>query len=372
MKFKTVSMLCLTLLLLGAFLFSEVKNPDKPLKGDWDLKLKEVMRIEDAGGDVLAKPRHLMVADDGSIYLYDNKTLKFYLFSKEGKFVKTFAPKGEGPGELKRFIDAFLVGDKLVVVDAYEIEYLSKDGTFIRKVQNDFSQRLPSHFFNEDEIISFPILRYNDPQEQGKILRSNLKTNQESVLVEFELYEGGVVRKAEIVMGVLVPGLTPQLIVRFEADRFYYGRNDSYQIIVADYNGKEINRFSVARKKGKAPEEEKQGFFKERPIPPEMIPTLLESVPNDYTYFSLIRIYNNLIYVYDSNLDRKLKSQQVDIFSLEGKYLYQAVLRPPEGFNIVSAIAPLVAIKGGYLYMVLVGDDGKVAIVKYEATLPSA
>lgn len=369
MNTKTLSLLSI-LLLSVTFLSPDVKNPDKPLKGDWDLQLKEVMRIDNPGADVLVKPRHLVVSDDGTIYLYDEQLLKFYLFSKEGKFVKTFAPKGEGPGELKRFYNAFLVNDKLIVVDAYEIEYFTKDATFIRKVTNDFSVRLPNYFINEDEFIYFPLLKTNDPDMAGKIFRFNIKTGKEKVLADFEIYGGGVVKSEEVVVGVIVPGLTPMMVVRYTPDRIYYGRNDIYKIISADHNGQKLNAFSVDRKKRKVTEADIKEFFKGKPIPPDMLPKIISSVPDDLTYFSIIQLHHSLLYVFNANLKRNIKSQRVDIFSPEGQYLYRTIIRPPKGFNITSGWVPLVIIKGNHLYMALVGDDGKATVGKYQITLP--
>jgi hypothetical protein len=68
----------LILLLVTAFLRVQaaVVNPDKPLKGEWDLKLTKVWEINKAGDDVFGFPFSLTATDDGTLYVHDpaNKT----------------------------------------------------------------------------------------------------------------------------------------------------------------------------------------------------------------------------------------------------------------------------------------------------------
>ena len=78
----------------------EVKNPDRPLKGKWNFKPEHVWTIDEAGDDSLARPRALLVSDNGTVYVYDPKNRKNYIFNNEGQFIKSFARRGEGPGEV--------------------------------------------------------------------------------------------------------------------------------------------------------------------------------------------------------------------------------------------------------------------------------
>ena len=52
---------------------------------------------------------------------------------KEGKFIKSFGRKGEGPGEIREFNGSqqlHLTKNNLIIVDRSRIHYFSKDGTF--------------------------------------------------------------------------------------------------------------------------------------------------------------------------------------------------------------------------------------------------
>ena len=91
-------LLLLLLLLITFLLTSEVKNPDKPLRGDWDLKAQKVWEITEAGGEPFAQPV-IVVSQDGTCCVYDYKNLKNYIFDNSGNFKKTIGKKGEGPGK---------------------------------------------------------------------------------------------------------------------------------------------------------------------------------------------------------------------------------------------------------------------------------
>ena len=369
---KFLMLYILVLLVTVSFLFSEVKNQDKPLKGQWDFELKEVWTVDKAGDKPLVKPRHLMVSKDGTNYLYDGKNVEYYTFTKDGKFIKTFAKRGEGPGELKRFYNAFLLKDKHIIADAYEIEYLTKDGKFIKSIKNDFSQRLPDFFISEDEFVYFPLLKLNNPDIDGKIFKYNIKTQTQKLLAEFPVFEGGTVKNEEVVIGVIVPGLSPLMVIGYTPGIIYYGYNSSYVIIAADYSGKKLHSFSLERKKGTVTKGAKEEFFKDKPIPKNFLPTIMKSLPDELTYFSRIEIHNKLIFVYVSYLDQHLANQQIDIFSPDGKYLYRSQVRAPEGFSFTVGRAPIILIQDDHLYTALKKEDGKgkIILAKYKITLP--
>ena len=91
----------LLLVFLAIFLFSQVKNPDRPLRGKWDFQVRNEWEIENAGDDVFGDIQNIRSAQDGRIYVLDSKNFKIYIFNKEGKFISSFGRRGEGPGEIR-------------------------------------------------------------------------------------------------------------------------------------------------------------------------------------------------------------------------------------------------------------------------------
>jgi len=376
---KNVLLLCILAFVLGAsFLFpgTNVINPDKPLKGQWDFKLKQVWKIDKAGKELFARPRHLVVSGDGLVYLYDIKRLTYYIFSDEGKFLKAFGPRGEGPGEIKTFYNAFRVNDKLIVVDIDRLHYFTKDGTFIKAVINPWGRRRPSYFLNENEFIHFPILVGLPSDIKQKISLFNIKTGAEKILIEFSLFKGGYAFDDDgDITSMAVVGLSPMMVAGYSSDRIYYGFNNSFEIQVADYNGKKLDRFSLERNKKKITRKEKRGFFIENPppspVPDDVLDAIIKTLPDELTYFSRIEVHNKLIYIHVSYLTRQPENQQIDIFSPGGKYLYRSFIHAPGGHHIFSGPIPILQIKNNHLYMALEDEEGEILLAKYEINLPS-
>ena len=110
---KVLSFLILTLLVLS--IKAGVKNPDKPVKGEWDFQLKKVWDVDMAGKEVIGRPRQVLVADSGNVIVYDNKFTINRIFTPDGKFLKSFGKRGEGPGEIKFQTWAYTVDNKVIV-----------------------------------------------------------------------------------------------------------------------------------------------------------------------------------------------------------------------------------------------------------------
>jgi hypothetical protein len=71
------------------------------------------------------------------------------------------------------------------------------------------------------------------------------------------------------------------------------------------------------------------------------------------------------------NLGPYSDSQAMDIFSLDGKYLYRALFKPENGSRIYfPMVINNIEIKKGYLYAVLEDSDGEISIAKYKISLP--
>jgi hypothetical protein len=310
-------------ILFTTMFFAGIINPDKPLKGEWDFKLKNVWIIKSAGGEELANPRQLLVSGDGTIYVYDDKRLKFYILNPEGKTINTFGKKGEGPGEIQQMerTQLFLVKNKLIAVDGGRLHYFTREGKYINSVVNT-GRRGPTFFINDNEYISSPIfINLNAPDGKGKIKHYNIKTKQEKVISEFSLFKKGYVETPVGRRTIVVVGITPMMVNGYDGSKIYFGKNDSFEINVVDLKGKKYNSFGIKREKEKYPEEPLRERFNELASKPskEIVDSIIKSLPKEYTYFNRIEVYNGLIYVFIPDFDHK-NPRKLDIFSAEGKY----------------------------------------------------
>lgn len=348
---------------------SDVQNADKPGKGQWDFKMQKVWSIDSAGDDVLGEIRNVKVSDTGTVYFHDTRNKRYYIFDRDGAFVKAFGKKGEGPGEIKWIGQApfFPVNDKLIIADLDSIHYFSGGGEYIRSVKSSFMSHRPALFINEDEFISAPLLQIDTRGKPSTINRYSLKTGEDTVITPFSVFTGGVARSGGNVIAMVDRALTPMIVIGCDGKRLYYGMNNAYSIVVSDMNGKKAFTFTLDRALKEVTEAEKRKRFDHGGDAPDgMVEKIIKSMPNTLTYFSRIESYNGLIYVFPTSLDRGNR-QEIDIFSADGKYLYRAAIEVEKGSRIQAD--PF--IKDNHLYLAVEDEEGEVTINKYKITLPT-
>src|SRR5512136_426291 len=126
---KLLITITLFLILLGAA-YPDVANKDKPQRGEWEFKLQKVWEIDRAGVDVLGRPQGIAVSDDGTLYVSDDANRIDYIFSPDGQLIRTFAKRGEGPGEVQRHGRIFLAGNRVIIPDIGRIHYFTTEGEY--------------------------------------------------------------------------------------------------------------------------------------------------------------------------------------------------------------------------------------------------
>jgi hypothetical protein len=361
----------LTLLILAALIYPdhEVKNRDKPLKGNWDFKLKKVWEINRVGDDVIGRVAQIMVNEEGILYVNDRGVIN-YILDQNGKFVKRFGKKGEGPGEIVDQRGSFLVKDMVIISDRTRLYYFTRDGKFLKTVKNNYFNRTPIIFINENEFFSAPYSIVDSPGGIGKVSKINLKTGEKTVIDEFSIFKGGKARSGRGIVVWIAGELAPVMTMAYGNNKLYYGMNNSYKINVADLKGKKLNTFSVERKKIRISARAKKDLFSPSELPKEVMKKLIDSHPHELTYFSYIEIHDPFVYVFLTVFDPPYQ-QEIDIFSLDGKYQYRSCIRFDKNLSISSPdFSNGVIIKKDYLYVVLEDEEGDIKIVKYKITVP--
>lgn len=346
---------------------SEVKNPDKPLKGRFDFTLKKVWEVNSFGEAFFSRPRKITAAENGTIYIHDPRHKKYFILDSNGQCKGAFGKRGEGPGEIRQIAQAkmFLVNSKIIIVDVPRFHYFTTDGEFIKSVVN---RKRPVIFLNEDEFISSPIALNQMPDGRGKILKIDLKSKKESVLTEFSASLAGTIHDSRGARTYINVGLTPMMVVGYHDGNLYYGMNHVYRINVLGMDGKIKHVFSIPdRKKKSITDKVKREHLESSPRKPprDIIEKIVKSQPDECTYFDYIEVHKTLIYVFQSN-PFPGNISEIDIFSPGGKYLYFAQIKVEEDLTIIRK--PV--IKNNHLYMALEDEDGEVKIAKYKISLP--
>lgn len=368
--------LIFTLILAIVFLFllsvsvsAEVINEDKPEKGTGTFNISELWQVEEGEGNPFGNIRSILVSDNGILCCLDDKLKRLFLFDKNGKLLKGFGKKGEGPGEIKLFRQAGLynAGDKIAIQDSDRIHYFNWNGDFIESKSN-IRSRNPILFLSQYEFITAPRNILAAPGGVAEVKKIDLKNSKEILITKFSMYKGGAIQNTNSRAAIVANGLTPLFELGKHGDRLYYGVSDKYNIEVSDMKGNVINSFSLRRGKKSVTEEEKAA-----PIlrgakglaPEELLRNLAKKLPNEETYFIDIKSHNDQIWVYVTNWNRS-NSFQIDIFSLNGKYLYKRFVKIDEGESI--RLRPLV--HGNTVFLVILNEDDESRIAKYKIVLP--
>lgn len=369
------NVLVFLIVLLGSFtLFSDVVNPDKPLKGQWDFKLKKVWEFEKIGDHLMADPGEPLVAADGRIYLKDHKACKSFILDKNGKLLKIFATRGEGPGEVKLGMETFLTKDRVIVADFERLHFFTPDGEYIKFEKNIIFRRRPVLFLDGDRFISKPFTARSLTDTKGAVKIIDLKTGKETVITQFDIFTGGSIRMQDMPRReVTFPGLSPLMTIGHGDGRLYYGMSDTYAITIADLQGKKLGGFSVDRKAKSISDADKQKLIsKPRNTPDKVVKYLMKNIPNKSTYFYRIESHKGMIYVFIPSPLKRLYPDHynpagIDIFSPEGKYMYSAKIKVEPGRKPLS-----MSFAKDSLIMFSEGEDGDIFLVKYSVSLPGS
>jgi len=355
--------------LLVPFLHAHVINPDKPVRAEWDFKPEKIWEIDKVGSDTFSRPSGLLVSEEGWLYIYDAGNKINYIFNEDGHFLKMFARSGLLPGEVLFQKTTHLVSDNIIIPGIKGINCFTKDGKYIKTVKPGNIAGTPQIFISGNKYISIVPSTFHMTISKAQITKYNLASGKGTVIADFPLYGGGTGKYESLE----VHGLTPEMILGNADNRLYWGMNDSYVINVSDLAGMKINSFSLERKRKKISDRWKREYCISVTMPADDFNQCVDSIPDEIAYFDRIEIHNGLVYVFTWDLDldaQFLKIGQIDIFSLEGKYLYSAHLNLGENLKQLYSPNHNLVIKKDCIYTVCENKDGRVLISKYKVELP--
>lgn len=359
-------------LLLGS-LFADIRNPDKPLKGEWEFKLAKVWEVDRAGDAVFGLPFSLTAADDEMLYIFDPKNKTNFIIDRDGKYINKFGRSGQGPGEIIGQERTHIVDGRVLILGMNGIFVFTQDGEYLKTIRQEGVRRPPQIFLSQNEFIAFPLTGIGAPEGKGEIFYCKLNLEEERKIAEFSMTQAGIAQSGEQVVDIIVVGLSPLLVACYERGRLYWGMSHSYEIHISDLEGRAFGGFSINRKTKTVSDSFKKKFFKGMNMPRETVDSIAASFSNKLTHFHRIEVHNGLIYVYvpDLDLDQGIaRISQVDIFSPEGKYLYKARLDFGKGLTHLFSPLSNLAFKNGNLYAICIREDDTVVLVKYGALMP--
>ena len=351
-----------------------IESSDKPLKGEWDLKLKEVWGVEGTGVEFFGKIQNVEVSEDGRVYVLDSKLKTIFIFDKDGKFVSKFGKVGEGPGEFKTFNmgkQLFVLKKDLIYVEPGRLHYFTLDGKFKKTIKTPASITTRG-FISRDVLISVPrIIGISNKKKTRKIRSYNLITKKETIISTFIPYDKASSSKegngTRTMYAIIIASITPRMTVGYKDGILYYGMSDNYRITKKNLkNGDESTYILNGRKQKKVSRDFLNELAKDlKQIPSDIIKKILDGLPEKASFFVGINAQDNgLVYVFVSDPNSRSK-QAIDVFSPEGKHIYSTSIDIGK-----DKVLRTINFSRNNLLISFEDEEGEVKLTKYQINHP--
>ncbi len=244
-----------------------IKNPEITHKEKKFVKPELIYTIpaDFSQKNFFARPRKAFLTTKGELIVFDDILVKFFVFDKNFKFLRSFGETGQGPGELSKDLSLKLIeinkNDEIIVSDEMLRRYV---------VLNTYGKCVRMHKFPEEADMIFPfpqnsmLIAYNmyerlvHVDEKLKIKKelANDRINR-SVLYHLpknpygHFYSPSIKNKEAVKnsfdVGKLIISLRPlNLTANIVGDgNFCFYLHSSSRFIHLDSSGRVINEFSV-------------------------------------------------------------------------------------------------------------------------------
>ena len=352
----------IVLLIFSLTCLTSAKNQTKPLSKNPDrtVVLKEVMRIEDNGENVIFRnPKFLNLLEDGSLIFYDFPHILKY--DEEGEFAFKILKKGSGPKECQDpsfyFVDDnqiyvhSWIPPKILIYDLdgkYKEEYKTPSSLFRflglidNKIYGIRDEIRYSDFIHKEGIYDTPYSVYE--------ITNNFKKLKKIQDIPVKHY----IKKARWRQRTLFSVLT------FEHYLFIIHTSE-YQISRLNLRTGQIDKVfkrPYTRIKSEVKEEEDQDIY--NPVPRDFRLPPLKYVFDVWW----IQVYKNSLWVFTST--KKGKKSLIDVFNLEGNYIDRFYLEYPDNGLFHNPSNTLIS-DAGYLYVPEENKEtGLFCITKYK------
>jgi len=322
-----------------------IKNPEKPLYGEIKYELEEDLQIGKEEDDqyIFMRINDVKADDDGNIYVLDGKASRIQKYDKSGKYLLTVGRSGQGPGEFEMPFDMFIQSKtgSLYVRDAVWIKIFDKSGKYQKEA---YLMNFPSEFVvDNDENFWVAMTRGTEKERRKTFEKINPKGDTLLSIANFP-YEIYSKRTSETSSISFKTGFEHDLhLARIDENIFLYGYSEKYELYAIDNQGKSLF---------KATKEESAKSIAAPYIKGEVAAILPKHEPFFYSIFS---DDEGRYYVLRNNIRAtRGKSNEFDIFSRDGYFLYRTTFSYGRAFHI----------KNGYLYARHILEDTGLEVIK--------
>ena len=330
-------------------------------------KLTEVLRITDEAGDFSFKnPRRIKIASDGSVFVAEREQL--FKFDSQGRFMKTFLKKGEGPGEIKYFANFFFNSQAVVIGSFMPVKLIfnSLDGSFRREFRIHQAKPFTLLMHGNDDKFYF---RSND------ISPGNIKNgiNQRTHLIDWADNQGKLMSTGlsfttldAVIKKTSEKGATylnmdeiTEFITAFDQNRYLYVSHQArYRITQVDLkSGKIIRHFTRPF--------QSVNFQMKEDL--EEADHKLEEIKNQKYYNDIyaLRVHEGKLMVITSAMDTR-KRVLVDVFDHNGKYFDCFYLKIPGISRPDDLRRKPLCFDRGHFWTASTDEDDNPIVIKYK------
>lgn len=332
-----------------------VHNPKKPV----DLpglpntfKLREDLRIGIESGDenyMFSQLYSIQVSDQEEIVAYDGLEVSIKVFDKNGKFIRKFGQKGQGPGEIQSPTLITLAEDnKINIMDRgnNRFSYYSLEGECIKEIPTGKYRPLEAKADSSGNIYGYVLIMGT------KVTLDLVKFNQE--------FKPTLTITSREMPKEPPPAILLELI-RFHVlkdDRLIWGRTYEYEFNILDKNGKLIRQIIKDYNPIRLTKDNLIEEFKRR-YPGKKIPPKLPRIPDHFP--SHFPVFENFICddegrIFVRTFERDEEDNVFyDVFDPEGRYFNRFTLPFEEKVSVV---------KKNKMYCMIYGDKEGIPMIK--------
>lgn len=303
----------------GVTIVTNAKKPSPPQGTATRLVLEEIFAIE-AGTAVESAFSDITTLDvhkDGTVFVLDRKESRVSVFDANGRFLRAFGKKGQGPGELNQPVGILISPNNEIVVEDIlnqRLAFFGLDGTFQRSLSTG-------------KALGLSGIRMDG---QGRIIGRTMGLAAGGLSIELKMYDKDLNVKKTIVTLEMTNPLQAKinpfrgLSTAFEMDsagQIYLGSDKDYEIKVISAESKSVRVIRRAYDAVPITKEDKDEMLKlvsnvSNVNVKDMIQFPATFPPYAYFLFADDRL---LVRTYEK--ERTKKNYFFDVFDAEGRYI---------------------------------------------------
>jgi hypothetical protein len=272
---------------------------------------------------------------DRNICVLDRGQFTVFVFSPEGKLIRKFGAKGQGPGDFQSPSQIAIApqGELAVMEDLNSISFFKLDGTFIRRL--DLIGLLGPTSIGPDRFLGWTWT----PDGRLQVLVDSANKR----LAEFgsqprSLFSTSLADKTgrAVMFNYSSPDYVPELISAANGDTAIVGVGNAYRLTILDSNGRrtgsvarDIEAAKISPRERAFLETQIRDFAKERNWPPAATKEISKKIPDTKPFIQAVRLSPEDIWVFrvGEDITRPKAGLPVDLFSLRGEYRGPSRLR---------------------------------------------